>query len=274
MRVFRCASIVGVFFQVGAVGVAVAEENVHDRAGERAVGARPDDDAQIGLLHRRIVVDVDDDDLGAALFPGAHRVRHDVDLGDDGVRTPDHHAIRLRHLARIGPREPAGAHDVAGPGEIGADRVEEAGVLLGVAQPVDGIALHEAHRAGIVVGPDRFRSVPFLRRDHLLGDEVERGLPTRLLPDALALRPGAHQRFRQAVGMVDALGVAGDLGADDAGRVAVVAGAVDAADAAVAEQLDVERAGRRAVVGTGRMADFQGGVLVHRAKLAILCRCV
>ena len=41
--------------------------------------------------------------------------------------------------------------------------------------------------------------------------------------------------------MMDALGIARDLGADDAGGVAVVPGAVDAPDAVGPENLDVER---------------------------------
>ena len=73
--------------------------------------------------------------------------------------------------------------------------------------------------------------------------------------------------------MVDAVGVARDLGADDARRVAVFLVAMDAADAGVGEQLDVERAGGGAIVRTGRMADLDlglldAGVLVHGGYLA------
>ena len=130
-----------------------------------------------------------------------------------------------------GPRSAPVPIDAAGPGEIGADRVEEAGIFLGVAQPLDAVALHQPHRAGVEIGPDRLAAVLLLGLDELLGDEVERGLPAGLLPAALALGAGADQRLQQAVGMVDALGIARDLGADDAGRVAVVLGAVHAADA-------------------------------------------
>ena len=63
-----------------------------------------------------------------------------------------------------------------------------------------------------------------------------------------------------------ALGVARDLGADDARRVAVVLGAVQTADAVAAEELDIERAGRRAVVRTGRVADGELGVGVHEVS--------
>ena len=120
------------------------------------------DEAHVGLLHRRVVVDVDDDDLGAALLAGPHRMGHHVDLGDHRIGAPDDDAVGLRHLARIGAAQPAGAHHEAGPGEIGADRVEEAGIFLGVAQPIDAVALHQAHGAGIEVGPDGLAAVLLL----------------------------------------------------------------------------------------------------------------
>ena len=84
---------------------------------------------------------------------------------------------------------------------------------------------------------------------------------------ALAFRAGPHQRLQQAVGMMDAVGIARDLGADDACRVAVVLGAMHAADAVAVQDLDIERAGRRAIMRTGRMADFDLRVGVHAGKL-------
>ncbi len=269
---FEPRRVVGVFFEVFPVRQPLAEEHVHDRAGERAVGAGLEDQAHVGLLHRGVVVDVYDDDLRAALLAGAHRMRHHVHLRGDRVGAPDHDAVRFRHLARVRAGQPPGAHDVAGPCEIGADRVEEPRILLGVPQAIDGISLHEPHRAGVEIGPHRLGPVPFLRRDEFLGDEVERGLPTGLLPHPVSLAAGAHQRLEEAVGVMDAFGVARDLGADDAGRVAVVLRAVHPADAVRPEDLDVERAGRRAIVRTGRMADADGGVLVHVATLAVFER--
>lgn len=241
---------------------------MHDRAGQRAIGAGPQHQAHVGLFRCGILIDVDDDDLGAACLACLDRVGHDVDLGDHGVGAPDHHAIRLRHLARVGTAQRARPRHPSGPGEIGADRAEEAGVLFRVAQPVDAVALHQTHRAGIVIGPDRLRAVCLLSLEELLGDEVERRVPAGFLPGALALGTRPDQRLQQAVGMMNAVGIAGDLGADDASRVAVGLGAMDAANAVFVEQLDFERAGGRAVVRTGRMAESQLGVLVHGGCLA------
>ena len=60
--------------------------------------------------------------------------------------------------------------------------------------------------------------------------------------------------------MMDALGIARDLGADHACRVGVVLGAADPADGVIVEDLDVERAGRRTIVRTGEALIRIGGV--------------
>ena len=62
---------VGVSAEIGAVGIAVAEQHMHDAAGERAVGAGPQQDLDVGLLHGVVVVDIDRRDLRAALLAGA-----------------------------------------------------------------------------------------------------------------------------------------------------------------------------------------------------------
>jgi hypothetical protein len=54
--------------QIVAVGMAIAEEDMHDRAGQRRIRAGPQHQGEIGLGERGIVIDVDGDDLGAALF--------------------------------------------------------------------------------------------------------------------------------------------------------------------------------------------------------------
>src|SRR5260221_19397 len=73
-----------------------------------------------------------------------------------------------------------------------------------------------------------------------------------------SLLPGPPQRQRHAIGMVNAFGIARDLGADHASRVGVVRRAAHAADGAVVENFHVERAGRWAIVRTGRMTDPDG----------------
>ena len=74
---------------------------------------------------------------------------------------------------------------------------------------------------------------------------------------------GAAQRVTEPVGVVRAFGVARDLGADDAGGVAVFACAPDAPYRARIQALDLERAGARAIVRTGREGDVDRGAGVH-----------
>ena len=190
---FEFSRRIGVTFEIIPVGVAVAEQTMHHRAGERAVGAGPDQHRQVGLLHGAGHVNVDGDDLGAALLAGARRVRHHVDLGVDCVGAPDHHQVGFRHLARIGAGKLAGAGDEAGPCRVDADGREEAGIFFRVAQAVDAVAHHVAHRARVIVGPHRFGAVRLLGAGELLGDEIERVVPGDRDEFPRALRSDAAQ---------------------------------------------------------------------------------
>ena len=252
---FQFARRVGVFVQVIPIGFAVAEQAMHHRAGERAVGARLHQHGQVGLLHGAVHVDVDRRDLGAAFLARVDRVRHHVDLGIDRVGAPDHHQIRLRHFARIAAGDLAGSGGKAGIGRIDANRRMKAGIFLGVTQPVDAVAHHQAHGAGIIIRPDALGAVALLARQEILGDQIERGIPGDAAEFARALRADALQRMQHAVGMMLALGIARDLGADDAERVVVVLGAAHAPDGAVVDELDFERAGRGTIVRTGGRSD-------------------
>ena len=110
---FEFARRVGIALEIIPVGFAVAEQAMHHRAGQRAVGAGPDQHGEVGLLHRRVHVDIDDDDLGAAFLAGARRVGHHVDLGVHRIGAPDHDHVGIRHLARIGAGKLAGAGHVS-----------------------------------------------------------------------------------------------------------------------------------------------------------------
>ncbi len=261
--VLELARRIGVTLEIIPVGLAVAEQAMHHRAGQRTVGAGPDQHRQVGLLHGRVHVDVDDDDLGAAFLAGPRRVRHHIDLGVHRIGAPDRHQVGLRHLARIGAGELAGAGDKTGPRRIHADGGEEAGIFLGVAQPVDAVALHEPHGAGVIIRPHRFGAVLRFGADELLGDQIERVIPRDRRKFARALGADAAQRMLQAIGVMHALGVARDLGADHAGRVSIFFSATNPADGAPVDDLDFERAGRRTVVRAGRSADFWPDELVH-----------
>ncbi len=118
---FEPCRIVGIAIEIGAVREAVAEQHMHDAAGQRAVRARSHDQRDIGLAQRGIVVDVDRDDGRAPGFARPHRMRHDVDLGHHRIGAPEHDAIGPLHLARISAGHAAVARHVAGPGKSRAN---------------------------------------------------------------------------------------------------------------------------------------------------------
>ncbi len=82
------------------------------------------------------------------------------------------------------------------------------------------------------------------------GDLVECRVPRDRLEGgaAHALVADPAQWLRQPVGVMLALGIARDLGADHTRRVGLAAGAVDPADAIAVDALDLERAGAGAVM--------------------------
>src|SRR5258706_4904575 len=69
--------------------------------------------------------------------------------------------------------------------------------------------------------------------------------------------------MHQRIGMMNALGISGDLGADDTCSIALQLGAAHPADRGTIDHLDIQRAGRRAIVRTGGMPDVDSCLLVH-----------
>ena len=222
---------IGVAREIVAVGEALLQQQVHHGERQRAVGAGPQHQADVGRLDGGRAIDVDDHQLGAALLAGLGDVGHGVDLGRDGIAAPHDDQVGLGHLARIGSRQLADAGAPARFGGRHADRGLLARIAEGMAQPVDAPALHDAHRAAGMIGPYRFSAVGSRRAREGLGDFVQRGIPRDRPERALPLLARPLQRLLQPVGMVHALGIARDLGADDAIGVAVRGGAADAADA-------------------------------------------
>ena len=260
---------VGVFLHELPVGVAVAEQNVHDRAGERAVGAGPERQMDVRLLGRTRAVGVDDDQPGVPVPARTRDMGHHVDLGVHRIAAPDDDQVGVLHLARIRAVFDADPGAPSGIRQRDAERGMLARVAHGVAQPVDAVALHEPHRTGVEIGPDRL-AAPFVGH----GLEPVRDLVQRLVPadrgerpDPRSFRTGAAQRARQPGRMVHALGIAGNLGADHARRVGVALRAVHPADGARVQPFDVQRAGARAVVRTGRRNDLGRGIERHRSGL-------
>ena len=157
------------------------------------------------------------------------------------------------------PISAPGPGDIARPGDPDADRAVEARIALGVGQALDPVAHHEAHRAGVEIGPDAFGPEPPLGLEKGLRDAVERFVPADRRELSRALGPDPHERFRQPVGVVDPLAVAGDFRADDPRGVGLVRRAADASDPRSrrsprrrARRPKGSRAGRRTACGRSR----------------------
>ncbi len=247
---------IGVPREIRAIDQALFQQHVHHGERQGAVGAGPQHEPDVGGLDGRRAIDVDHHELGAAFAPRPGDVGHDVDLGRHGIAAPHHDQVGLGHLARIGAEQLAHAGPPARFGRRDADRGLLPRIAHRMPQPVDAPTLDHTHRAARVVGPYRLGSMAEGRALEGLGDLVEGGVPRDRpeLPAALGADP--LQRLLQAVGMMDPLGVAGDLGAHHAVGVAVRGGAADPADPGRGQPLDLERAGARAIVRAGRLPEF------------------
>ena len=260
---------IGEFREIITIREIVAQQDVQDAASKRAIRAGLHEQRDIGLLHRVVHVDIDRYDLCAARFPGADGVIHHVDLRVHGVRAPDDHAIRFVDLARVDAREPSRAGDIPGPGRVGADGVVHTGIALHMAQAMDAVAHHQAHCAGVVIGPDAFRPVLRLGGEKRFRRAVERFVPRDFAELARSFRAGAHERLGQAIPVVDALGIARDFRAYDAGGIGLGCEPPHPTDAVVRENLDIERTGARAIVRANRGPEDGGDGRVHGVLLKI-----
>src|SRR5690606_4313210 len=159
------------------------------------------------------------------------------------VGAADYGEIGFRHFTRIGAIERARPREPAGPGEGGADRGILPRIFLRMTEAVDAVALHKSHRSGVIIGPDGFTAVAGFALEEGFGNLIKRIIPADLLPASAALLAGPPHWMHQTVGMMDAFGIAGDLGADDAGSIGIVGGAPDAADTKRVKSFHLQRAG-------------------------------
>ena len=109
---FQQIGIVREFGHVRPVGVAVTEQHVHHRAGERRIRAGLRAQVHIGLARRRRTIGIDDDQPRAAVLSRAGNMGHQIDLGVDRVGAPDDDQVRLGEFAGIAAalRADAGRH--------------------------------------------------------------------------------------------------------------------------------------------------------------------
>ncbi len=247
---------VDVALDVGVVQPVVDDQLVHQRQRQRAVAAGRQRQVVVALLGRLGAARIDAHQRSAGAFRG-QRDGPEVQVRRDGVAAPDDDELAFgevldvhAHLGAVG----GGQRVAAGAGADGAVESRRA-------EPVEearghALALHHAHRAGVAVGQDGLRRA---RRDlaQAGGDVAQRLVPRHLHELAATLGPDALERPQHALGVLGALGVARDLGAQRAvgGR---VVGVALQPDDLVALDGDAHRAGVGAVVRAGGLDGARG----------------
>src|SRR3954451_8170298 len=164
---------------------------MHNGAGEGAIGAGPQDDLDVSLLHCVIIVDVDHRDLRTAFLAGADRMRHHVHLRVHGIGAPDHDEVGDAHLARIDAGDLAGTDRKPDPGDVGANGRVKAVIFLYMRKAVDAVAHHEPPGAGVVVWPDRLGAKFAFGRVEAIAYFVQRLVPGNPRELSGALSTGA-----------------------------------------------------------------------------------
>ena len=184
----------------------------------------------------------------------------------DGVGAPEHNEPGVRNQLDIDAD--AGTQGEPMPGAAGgrADRVFE----LARTEPVEealghGFALHDAHGSGVAIGEDLL-GVSSGDGAEPAGDFVDGAFPGRTLEVTRSLFAHSSQRIQDAIGVIGTLRVTRDFGTQHAGGRSVRGSPGDFHRNAVSD-MDLQRAGIGAVVGTGPLDDgFRcrgGGVSIH-----------
>ena len=224
------------------------------------------------MVEGRRPIDINGDDLGAALFTGADGMRHHIDLGCDRIRSPNHHAIGKRHLARIRPHHFTRACEIAGPSEVDADGRIKARIFFDVGKPFNAVAVHQPHSARVKIGPDGFRAVLCFNLQQALSNFCHRIIPRDAGKLARAFRAASFERVEQSVWMVIALRIAGNFGANHACGVGLGLGAVDTADRLIVQHFHFQRAGGGAIMRTDGIFAGDTDGRVHGERLHLRAR--
>ncbi len=240
--------------------MAIAEEHIDQRRDQRAIGAGPGHDMDIGGFGRRRPVGIDDNQLRAPVLARLGHMGHHIDLGRDRIAAPDHDQVAFRHLARIDAVFDANAGEPSRICNRVADRAFLPRIAQRMAEPVQPVAAHQPHRARVMIGEHRFAAIAIRHPPERRRRDIQRLVPGDWLEgrkaDALLAHPA--QRLGQPVRVMHPFGIARDLGADHAVGVAVILRTAHPADPVAVQALDLQRAGRGAVMRTGGGDNLRG----------------
>ena len=235
----------------------VTDEHVHQSQRECPIGAGQRGDMDMALFRGQRTIGIDGHERGA-LALRLLRPCPKMHARGDGVRTPENDQLRLIREFHVDAEARPQGQLVACRPRGGADRtVQQAGTQL-VKEPLGHrLPLDQAHRAGIAVGQDLFRVIGRNGRESIpdAGDGL---VPADAFETALALRSHAPQRMDQPIGVVGALRIARDLGAQHAGGGRMRGGTGYLARHAILD-MHLECTRIRTVVGTCALDDRHRG---------------
>ena len=254
----QCLEAIHMLRDVVVVEPIVRQQFMHHAQRQSTVRTRQQGDVLMALLGRLGAARVDGNQFGAAPL-GLLGQAPEVQVAGDGVAAPDDDQFAFGKEAGVHADLGAigrGHGSAAGHGADGA--VEQRGAELVEEARRHRLALQQAHGAGIAVGQDGLR-VARGNRLQACGNVAQRFVPRHANELAAALGADALERVLQALGVVGALGVAADLGAQHALRGGVRRIALDAHHTATLHG-DAHGAGVGAVVRTGHVNGARGAL--------------
>ena len=189
---------------------------MHQSSRQSAICSRSDDDLMVGLFHCAGFININHHDFRATLFTGTNGVGHDIDLRCNWVGSPNDNAIRLRHLTRINTTEPACTNHVARKSGRGANGGMLLRIAQNIAEPVDAIPLNQPHCTSEIVRPNGFSTIFVRGFQKSFCHFIQRVFKGNFLKLTITARTNASIRLCQTVRMVDAFGIAGNFGANNA----------------------------------------------------------
>ncbi len=227
----------------------VGNQHLHHRQCERTVRSRPRRQMHVALRRGFRAARIDAHQLRSAPLRFL-QVTPAVQVRHHRVAAPDQDQLRIDHRLGVGTDGRADRRFPAQRAGRGADRaVEERCAQAMEEAPVQALALHQAHGAGIAVGQDGARIIGGNVAEPG-GNGVERLVPRDALEAPLALAADTFHRMQQALVGIHAIEIVRDLGAQRAVGEGHVGRAADPHRAAVGHG-DFHRAGVGTVVRAG-----------------------